>query len=156
MSLVVKEVMARFGCSPQAGSYRNKPRPLISRTCLMHREPSIPRNPLPRWCTHPVPIHIRETCKLSHIEHGAAPTDFELIAKSRRMPTTRWIPTDPMPTSAFAIHLSSTARVRAKLIPVRGSNDLRSPDFEVLIPTVVIRRRPQRDKPSIRSVFRPK
>lgn len=150
VSFVGRKVTARFGCSPQAGSYRNKPRPSGSRTCLMHAKPMFPRDSFPRWCTHPVPIDISETCKLSHIEQRAAGAHFELVTKPRCMPTTRWIPTDPMPTSAFAVHLSSTARVRAKLIPTRCANHLRAPLFEVLRPAVVIRRRPQRNKPSVR------
>ena len=103
--------------SAQARSCKNKPPLPALRTCLIKSGPLLPRDSFPGRGAHPVPVDLDEVRKLCHIEHGAAAADFELVAKPRRMPTTRWIPTDPMPTSAFAVHLSATARVRAKLIP---------------------------------------
>ena len=139
------KVMARFGCSPQAGSYRNKPRPSVWRTCVMHAKPFVPRNSSPSWTRHPVPPLVGEICKLCQIEHGAAGTDLELIALAGRMPSPARMARNAELSSALAVHPPTASWLAHQGVTTRGSNRLRAPLFELLRPSVVIRRRPQRD-----------
>ena len=111
----------------------------------MNRQPPFPSNSFPPGAGHPVPPLVSEICKLAYVGEGARLAQLECIAQARRMPSLRWVPGDPVPTTGLAVHLSLTPGVMAKLIPTRCPDRLRAPDFEVISPAVVIRRRPQRD-----------
>ena len=111
----------------------------------MHTKPFVPANPRPFWTTHPVPVDVGEICKLCHIEQGAAVAELELIAQAGRLTVPARVSRNPVPSSALAVHATPSCRRRHEVVSPLGMSDLRAPQFEILRPSVVIRRRPKRD-----------
>ena len=137
--------MAGFGCSSQASSDRNKPRPPVMWSCLVNRGPSFTGNALPAWGTHPIPVALSEICNLAHIEQATGTRELEGVGLTSGISSRGLCPTNPVPLPGFAKHLPS-ARHPKKVPLAFCEQRLRRPDFELLSPSVVIRRRPQRDQ----------
>ena len=112
---------------------------------LVPRFPSLLADSLPPGAFHPVPIALGEVGKLCEMEQSCVPADLELIGQTGRVAVTGGTPADAVLPSPLTEHLSLAARVHHKgVVPFR-SNGLRRPLWELLRPSVVIRRRPQRD-----------
>ena len=124
-----------------------KPRRLLSR--LVPLFPSVLADPLPPGAFHPVPVALSEVGKLCEMEQSCTPADLELIGQTGFMPGLRGIPRNPVLPPALAIHATPAPRLPHQRVPTRCSNRLRAPRFELLRPSVVVRRRPQRHEPSI-------
>ena len=142
------EVVARLGCSAQARSYRDKPRPPAVAACQVKPMPVITRKTFARQVFHPVPVALGEICKLCEIDGSAGVGDLESVSESCRMAMAGFAPTD---TPGLASSVGSSAGKLARVIelpPVFDVRHPRAPKFEVLKPSVVIRRRPQRPHPS--------
>ena len=120
-----------------------KPRRLLSR--LVPLFPSVLADPLPPGAFHPVPVALSEVGKLCEMEQSCTPADLELIGLPGGVAVPGGTPTDAVPPSGLTKHLSLTARVHGKAVLPFRSNDLQAPLWELLRPSVVIRRRPQRD-----------
>ena len=113
----------------------------------VNRLPLAPRPPFPVWRGEPVPVLLREISQLADIEHRRVPRQAELVGKARRVPNLR---------RAFANHVHPAPRPAALRGPGADKAGhstlpvvvlLRRPDFELLSPSVVIRRRPVRVDP---------
>jgi hypothetical protein len=100
--------------------------------------------PLPRKIFHPVPIALGEIRKLCQIDGSARPGDFELIGETCRIPRFPRAATDTQALPADGMTPALTLGHHAKRIPALRELRLRPPNFELLRPSVVIRRRPQR------------
>ena len=139
------EVVAGFGCSAQARSYRNKPRPPAMRPFLVNRFPPVTRYALSAWRTHPVPIALGEVSDLAEIEQATGTRNLEGIGFPSRVSSGGSCSADSVSSPRLTEHLPPHGS-HTKLVPTFLSNDLRRPAFELLSPSVVIRRRPQRDQ----------
>jgi len=118
------------------------------RTCLVNRCPPVTRYALAAWRTHPVPIALGEVSDLAEIEQATGTRNLELIGLPSGMSPGALSSTNPVSPPGFAEHLPPTG-LHEKRIPAFLVNDLRRPAFELLSPSVVIRRRPQRDNPFV-------
>ena len=92
-----------------------------------------------------MPVLLSEIRKLCEISDRARVADLELIGHSPWIAVSVRRSANPVPTAPFAEHLTLTARVHDVREPFRLHDRLRRPDFEFLRPSVVIRRRPQRN-----------
>ena len=120
------------------------------RPFLVNRFPPVTRYALAAWRTHPVPIAFGEVSDLAEIEQATGTRDLELVGLPSRVSGGGLCPTNPVLSTGFAEHLPPHGSHR-KLVPALLVDDLRPPDFELLAPSVVIRRRPQRDQIFVRS-----
>ena len=114
------------------------------RTCLVNRFPPVTRYALAAWRTHPVPIAFGEVSDLAEIEQATGTRDLELVGLPRGITSGGLRSTNPVSPPGFAEHLPPRG-MHAKRVPAFLVQDLRRPAFELLRPSVVIRRRPQRD-----------
>jgi hypothetical protein len=140
--------VASLGCSAQARSYRDKPRPPLGATCVINPKPVLFRKADPPQVFHPVPIALSEICKLCEIDQSAGVGDLELVGQTCRVPLGRFASTD---TQGLTSPGRSPSREMGCVIQrdtVLVASRLRKPLFEVLKPSVVIRRRPQRPYPA--------
>ena len=118
------------------------------RTFLVNRFPPVTRYALAAWRTHPVPIALSEVADLAEIEQATGTRDLELIGLRSGISSRGLCSTNPVPLPGFTEHLTP-AGTHAELVPAFLVKRLRRPNFELLSPSVVIRRRPQRDKPFV-------
>lgn len=142
------EVVARLGCSAQARSYRDKPRLPAVTPCEVNPMPVISRNTFPRQVFHPVPIALGEICKLCEIDGSAGVGDLDLIGQSCRVALSGLAPTDTQRRGSSG---SASSGQMSRVVVLDSLNDVRlprAPLWEVIKPSVVIRRRPQRPHPS--------
>ena len=102
------------------------------------------RNPSPRQVFHPIPIALGEICKLCEIDGSAGIGHRELIGQSCRIPSLRGIPSNANALASDRVTSAGPTRPTAKCVAVLIQSRLNPPDFELLSPAVVIRRRPQR------------
>ena len=140
--------MASLGCSAQARSYRDKPRPPAMRPCLVNRFPPVTRYALSAWALHPVPFDLGEVRKLGVIDEPTRVGHRELIGQACRIALSNGASTD---TPMLPTESSTPRRIGGavhKGLPICVENSIRPPNFELLRPSVVIRRRPQRTYPS--------
>ena len=115
------------------------------RPFLVNRFPPVTRYALAAWRTHPVPIALGEVSDLAEIEQATGTRDLELIGLPSRVSGGGGCSTNPVLPTGFAEHLPSPGG-HAIRVPAFLVQDLRRPAFELLAPSVVIRRRPQRDQ----------
>ena len=148
------EVVARLGCSAQARSYRDKPRPPAVAPCEVNPMPVITRNSFARQVFHPVPIALGEICKLCQIDGSAGVGDLDLIGESCRVALGGLAPTDTQGSGSPGSSSSGQVACVVVLDSLDHVRLPRAPLWEVIKPSVVIRRRPQRPHPS-GSVLRP-
>ena len=142
------EVVARLGCSAQARSYRDKPRPPAVAPCEVKPMPFITRKTFPRQIFHPVPIALGEVCKLCQIDGSAGIGDLNPVSESCRVAMAGLRTTDT-PTLGPSGPTSAGKPLGVVVLdPVLDVRLPRAPKWEVLKPSVVIRRRPQRPHPS--------
>ena len=93
---------------------------------------------------HPLPIDFREVSKLSEIEQTRVGAHFECIRETRGEPVFGRRATDPEPTTTGTLRVTSTTGAE-EISPLSLKRlDLTHPDWELLGPSVVIRRRPKR------------
>jgi len=118
------------------------------RTCLVNSCPPVTRYALASWRTHPVPIAFGEVRDLAEIEQATGTRNLELIGLASGMSSGALSSTNPVSTPDFAEHLTPTG-LHGKRMPALLVKGLRRPAFELLSPSVVIRRRPQRDNPFV-------
>ena len=102
------------------------------------------RNPVSSEVFHPVPIALGEICKLCEINGSAGIRDRELVGQTCRVPASAFGPANAYPLSAGRGSARRSARSTHKSAAALFVKRLRRPDFELLRPAVVIRRRPQR------------
>lgn len=114
------------------------------RSCLVNRFPPVTRYALSAWAAHPVPIALREVRDLAEIEQTTGTRNLELIGFALGRAGTGISPANPVSLPRFTEHFPPTG-LHKKPVPAFLAKDLRRPDFELLRPSVVIRRRPQRD-----------
>ena len=137
--------VARLGCSPQAGSYRDKPPRPVAFSGLESRLPPVSTDPLAIWASHPVPLALGEMRHFSEIPETAVLGDLELVHQAPGPARGNWRAGNPDPTSCFAEHLSSPAGLSVEVVTPAAVSNLRRPRWELIRPAVVIRRRPQRN-----------
>ena len=142
------ESVARFGCSAQARSYRNKPPPPPLRTCLIHRFPPVTRYALASWAAHPVPFALTEVRKLCVIHEPAGVGHLESVPSAGVHVSDRRLSADQARVAALGRTSGLPMRPGVGWVLPTAATDVRRPDFEFIKPSVVIRRRPQRPNPS--------
>ena len=140
--------MARFGCSAQARSYRNKPPPPPLRTCLIHRFPPVTRYALASWAAHPVPFALAEVRKLCVINETTSVSHLESVSSAGVHVSDRRLSANQTRGSALGRTPGLPMRPSVGWVRPTAATDIRRPDFEFIKPSVVIRRRPQRPHPS--------
>ena len=102
------------------------------------------RNSRPRQVFHPVPIALGEICKLCQIDHPHGVGDRELVGQTPRIAASALAPANANPLSAVGDSAARTVRGSGEFVSALLVKSLRRPDFELLRPSVVIRRRPKR------------
>ena len=134
-----------LGCSAQARSYRDKSPSPAGMSGLVHRLPPLTAYTLTGWAFHPVPVALREVSYLAHVEETTGTRDLEFVSEPSRVAITARTSTDPAGDTGFAEHFTSSARVITPAVDTVTSECAKRPRWELLRPSVVIRRRPQRD-----------
>ena len=114
------------------------------RSCLVNRFPPVTRYALSAWAAHPVPIAFGEVRDLAEIEQATDTRNLELIGLPLGHSVKGICPANPVSPPRFTEHFPS-AGMGKHLVPALLVQELRRPAFELLSPSVVIRRRPQRD-----------
>jgi hypothetical protein len=142
------EVVARLGCSAQARSYRDKPRLPAVTPCEVKPMPVITRKTFARQVFHPVPIALGEICKLCQIDGSAGIGDLEPVSESCRVAMAGLRTTDTPALASPGCTSAGKSSCVVVLDPVFDVRLPRAPKWEVIKPSVVIRRRPQRPHPS--------
>lgn len=140
--------MACFKSSPQAGSIENKPPSQVAAACFVDLSPMFLAKSLPGEAFHPLPIALAEVSKLCEIEHSHRVRDRELVGEPGRVSVSGLAATDPEPSPTTTVVLGVPTRPLKKGVPTLLITPIRYPAFEILRPSVVIRRRPQRPNPS--------
>ena len=102
------------------------------------------RNSSARQVFHPVPIALGEICKLCEIDGSAGIGHPEPIGQSCRIPSLQGTPPNAKRLTADSTTSPPEVGKMAKSIAVLLVSGLNRPDFELLRPAVVIRRRPYR------------
>ena len=102
------------------------------------------RQPRPRQVFHPVPPALAEICKLCQISSGAGVGDGELIGQARSISMSGLGARNSNSLAAVLDSAALPGRTPNELVSALFVESLRRPDFELLRPAVVIRRRPQR------------
>ena len=118
------------------------------RTCLVNRFPPVTRYALAAWRVHPVPIAFREVSDLAEIEEATGTRNLEGVGHSMGIPMLGSDSANPVSPPRFTEHLAPTG-IGEKAVSAFLEKHLRRPDFELLSPSVVIRRRPQRNQPAV-------
>ena len=129
--------------SAQARSYRNKPPHLLAGARLIDLLPMSTTKPFAIECFHPVPIDLGEVRKLCQIDGSARIRRFELIGQTCRISAPRLTSRYPKPCPAFGVTAPSAVGHLVQGVSAVVSRELRPPKFELLRPSVVIRRRPK-------------
>ena len=101
-------------------------------------------NSASRWTFHPLPIDLGEVRKLCKIEQAGVRSHLEPIRKSRRKSRHDRASANTDVISRAALRVPFSAGVTSEVVTPHAVDSLRHPDWEVLRPSVVIRRRPQR------------
>ena len=96
------------------------------------------------WAFHPLPIDVGEVRKLSEIEQTRVLGHFEPVRETRRKSTGDRASTNPNVISGAALRVTSSPRISPKNPASLFELGLNRPLFELLRPSVVIRRRPKR------------
>lgn len=107
-------------------------------------EPLISGDPGTSWVSHPLPIDIREVSKLCEIEEANVGSHFERVRETRGKPSLNWASANPEPSSAGTLRVTTSAGLEEKSPRSLKKLNLTYPRFELLGPSVVIRRRPVR------------
>ena len=97
------------------------------------------------WTFHPVPVALSEVSYLAHVEQTTVTRDLERVGLTARVPLTARAPANPQFHSRFTEHLALPARVHGEDVATCFERRAQRPRWELLRPSVVIRRRPQRD-----------
>ncbi len=119
------------------------PPPLMGNSCVPV-EPTRSVNSFAIQRFHPVPIDLCEMRKLCEVEQSCSVADFEGVCETRCVPVFVGRTADPDPSSTAALRVSPTAGVIENRLPSRSNEGLSYPLFEIIGPSVVIRRRPHR------------
>ena len=106
--------------------------------------PISPSNPFSGPGAHPIPIALGEVRKLCEIEKSCVGADFESICETSREPLHLVSPAEPDPITAGALRVPPSSGISGQDVLPRVLDGLRYPLFELLSPSVVIRRRPKR------------
>ena len=106
--------------------------------------PNLSVNPLTAERFHPVPVDFGEVRKLSEIEQTRIATHFECVRHAPCVPAFVRRPGDSDPSSAHALRLTPSPGISQELVTAGVIDLLTYPDWELLSPAVVIRRRPKR------------
>ena len=93
----------------------------------------------------PVPIAFGEVRKLCQIEQTRVGSHFECVRETRGISIHGMGPADPEPFAAGTLRVTSAAGITEESPLSLKRVNLTHPDWEVLSPSVVIRRRPDRD-----------
>ena len=93
---------------------------------------------------HPLPVALGEMRKLCEVEQSCVGADFESICETRRIPIPGSGSTNPHPPSSGALGMPSSTGGIEERVPIAYSQRLTYPLWELLSPSVVIRRRPKR------------
>ena len=92
----------------------------------------------------PVPIAFGEVRKLSEIEQTRVGSHFECVRETRGVSIPRRRAADPEPFAAGTLRVTTATGIQeVSPLSLRRLN-LTRPDWELLSPSVVIRRRPKR------------
>ena len=92
----------------------------------------------------PVPIAFGEVRKLCQIEQTRVGSHFECVRETRGISIEGMGPADPQPFAAGTLRVTSAAGISEESPLSLKRVNLAHPDWEVLSPSVVIRRRPKR------------
>lgn len=95
---------------------------------------------------HPVPVDLREVGKLCEIEKSCICTDFEGVCETRWIPIPGFRPADPEPSASGTLRVTTAAGIKEESPRSLKKLHLSYPNWELLGPAVVIRRRPKRVK----------
>ena len=95
---------------------------------------------------HPLPIDFGEVSKLSEIEQTRVGSHFECVRETRGEPVFGRRSTDTQPATTGTLRVTSTAGVITESPASLYELGLKAPLFELLRPSVVVRRRPKRMK----------
>ena len=106
--------------------------------------PISPADPASSWISHPLPIDIGEVSKLCEIEQTNVGGHFECVRETRGKPRLNWTSTNPDPSSTGTLRVTTAAGIEEKAPTSLKKLNLSYPSWEVLSPSVVIRRRPVR------------
>jgi len=93
---------------------------------------------------HPVPIDLGEMRKLCEVEKSCSTADLEGVYETRCVPVFIGRTADPDPSASTALRMPSSTGLVEEDPPIRRNRLLTQPNWEVLSPSVVIRRRPKR------------
>ena len=107
--------------------------------------PSVPGDPFSMQPFHPLPIAIGEVRKFRQVTFATPRAYPKSVGKTRRIAHPRLRSANAMAVPACPLQTPASTGV-ADVNPLVCRYDrLRLPDFEVLSPAVVIRRRPKRN-----------
>ena len=107
-------------------------------------EPTLSTDPTGSWSFHPLPIDVGEVSKLSQIEKTRIGSHFEPVRETRWKSTGERAPANPNVIPRAALGMAPSPGVNAELPPSLFELGLKAPLFELLRPSVVVRRRPKR------------
>lgn len=97
---------------------------------------------------HPIPIALGEVSKLCEIEHSHRIRDGELVGETGRVTACRRAARNPDPLTTTTVVLGVPGGQLKTGVSTLLKTAIRYPAFEVLRPSVVIRRRPHRPNPA--------
>ena len=109
-------------------------------------EPTLSTDPTGSWSFHPLPIDVGEVSKLSEIEQTRVFGHFEAVRETRRKATGGRASANPDVITGTALRVTLSPGVVSELPPSLYELGLKAPLFELLRPSVVVRRRPKRMK----------
>ena len=115
-------------------------------TRLVHEFPPVTGDSFSEGRIQPVPVDVSEVSKLCQISEATIRADLELVCETRRHPRCLWRPANAVTPSGLTKHFASATGITNEGPVANHLNGLRRPRFELLRPSVVIRRRPQRDQ----------
>ena len=99
---------------------------------------------LVRGVLHPLPIDVGEVRKLCEIEQTRVGSHFECVRETRGEPVFGRRSTDTQPATRTALGMTSPTGVNSEEPPSLFDLGLERPLWEILKPSVVVRRRPER------------
>ena len=106
--------------------------------------PNFSVQPLTAERFHPIPVDFGEVRKLSEIEQTRVATHFECVRKAPCVPAFVRRPGNSDASSAHALRVTPSPGIHQELVTARVLDLLTYPDWELLSPAVVVRRRPKR------------
>ena len=107
-------------------------------------EPTLSTDPTGSWSFHPLPIDVGEVSKLSQIEKTRIGSHFEPVRETRWKSTGERAPANPYVIPGTALRVPPSSGIHAKPSTSLFELGLKAPLFELLRPSVVVRRRPKR------------